>query len=142
LLLAICSGTSWYFLHKPVLTIDDLAVASEVVANGPNWTGDGVERHLEEQGLTVRAPARFKYRYLQQVDVVEIRGRRVARLTFRNDDQSASATVFIIDSTQFNVGHLRNQSGIEVRPGEGHQAGFTYVIHWVGNLLSLENDVN
>ena len=134
LLLAIGGGTSWYVLHRPVLTIDDVNWNIDTA-----WTPDSVEQHLKNQGLTVRAPDKFDYRYLQQVDVVEVRDRRVARLTFRNDD--ASATVFIVDAKQFNSEQLKDDTRVMIRVGGDQLAGFTYVILYSGNLQSLENQI-
>lgn len=136
-LVAFAVGTWLSFSSKPALTVDDVDAVMPNFAAG--WQRDAVEQHLEKQGLTVRAPDRFRYRYLQQVDVVVIHGRRVARLTFsRNDDQTASATVFIVGAAQFNVEKLKGLTGIEV---DDQRPDFWYVIQHSGNNLQpLEND--
>ena len=134
-----------FFRPKPVLTIDDVNASVGVIANVAEWDKETVERpHLEQHGLVVRAPDKFKYRFLQQVDIVEIHGRSVARLAFlRDDDQRTSAWVFIVGSTQFSgVDELKDPTAIEVRVGENQQAGFTYVIYHSGDLRWLENDFN
>lgn len=132
ILLAVIGSATWHYWPKPEIGARDIVAKSD-------WSKPQAEDYLREQGLNVVAPARFKYEYLRQVDVVVLHGRSVARLTFRNEEQTASAEVFILPAGRFDVdGDLRMQSGITIREGEDDQAGFIYIIHHSGNLQALE----
>jgi hypothetical protein len=133
-------GGAWVFWPKPELTNEDVKSYA-----GANWSKESVEHYFEGQGLKVRAPDKFMYQYLHQVDVVLINGRRVAKLTFvRSDDRAAFATVLIIDKTQFKVDDIDPKKEldtlIKVRFGEDESSQFIYVIHlrFRGDLESLE----
>ena len=74
-----------------------------------------VEAHFAELGFPVKVPRDFDYRFLERADIVEFKGRRVAKLTFSSidNDRTAIAYVLIISPRQFRTSNLpaRNIAG-------------------------------
>lgn len=133
-LLAI--GLYSYFLWSwPVVTGDDLAtfVAQE------EWNAERARQYLAEHGISVNLPPGFDGRYLRTVEIVEFKGRRVAKLGFlvRTDEGSASAIVLILPHHQFRVGSIADTTvpgwELEVR----RQDDCSYLIFFRGELNLL-----
>jgi hypothetical protein len=119
-LLLVGLGVAWYTQQGPRrVTGDDLNRFANVEA----WEKDKIERHFQEQGLTVQAPDDFNYEYLQSAEIVEFKGQRVAKLTFaRYDGDAAIASVLILPSRQFLIDQVVSTQ-LDVR-----QAGGFYYI--------------
>ena len=135
-LLALSGALAWHFWPAPALNIPDI---EHLVSLG-NMNEGQVEQHFADQGLPVTVPRDFDYRFLQHVDVVEFKGRRIAKLTFSwiDNERTALANVWIVSPQQFQTDDLpeRDMPGttsVRIR----HKDNFTYVIFYRGDLSSL-----
>jgi hypothetical protein len=133
LLLAV--GMSWYHWSRPVVTIDDLA---EIFVQEP-WDAERASRYLSEHGLSGSLPPDLDSGYLRTVEIVQMKGRQVAKLGYaRTDEQPASAIVLILPHNQFRT------DGIEATNVPGwdllilRQDGCTYLIFFRGQLERLK----
>jgi hypothetical protein len=131
---------------------------TELTAPDFHWvvvelTAETAEADLAARGLNVRVPAKFNYRLLQHVDVVEFKGHRVGKLTFAQFGGGASATVLILPHSQFHMNtetdfaeaDIPGSTSIRIRhapPADGDPRGdFIYVIFYRGNIASLERQL-
>jgi hypothetical protein len=135
LLLAIGGGVSWH-LHwsRPDVTSDDLAVMAAQDGLNPE---QAIE-YLAEHGLSVKFPPDFDYfRYLRTVEIVEFKGRRVAKLVLVRADEGVSASILILPNNQFRTNSILDTTvpgwTVEVR----RQDDCTYLIFFRGQLERL-----
>lgn len=93
-------------LHAPP-EIEPEDVQRFVFHQGNGYDAKQVEQFFADQGLKVRAPRIFRYEFLERADIVEFKGRRVAKLTFfrpdGGDERAASAEVLILSAHDFNL---------------------------------------
>ena len=136
ILIGATASVAWIVWPLPKITRDYLI--QEIVPD--NWSKEQVEEYFKEQGLLIQAPTDFNYQWLQQAEVVEFKGRRVAKLTFsRTDDKAAIAQVLIISSKQFRTNEIDSNEEIAgtTRIRIHHNPNFdefTYLIFYRGNL--------
>jgi hypothetical protein len=132
LLIAAAGASLWEFWPQPVFSI----------TREFGWTQEEAQQHLAKHGLDVPVPRQFRYRYLQNIDIVVINGRSVAKLTFLREDAAtfASAKVYIVDLRQFRIDDFKDES-IRVEPDQ-EASPFAYVIQYRGELDKLRPDLN
>jgi hypothetical protein len=123
-MLLVAIGGAWAFWPKPEFTVP---------VERSDWTQPEVQRYLNERGVTVPAPGKFKYGQLRQVDVVLIHGRPVAKLTFERND-GALAIVFFVDTKQFTLNE--DDPSIRILPVDGDEGRFKYLIRWQGGDIN------
>lgn len=132
LLLTLAGGLSWHHWSRPEVTIDDVM---EIAAQD-RWDAERAQQYLGNHGLSVRFPQDFDYRYLQTVEIVEFKGRRVAKLGFaRADEGSASANVLILPTHTFRTSRIADPAvpgwtSVEIR----REDDCTYLIFFRGQL--------
>lgn len=136
-LLTITGGLGWYYYLLPEITV---AYLQEYASRAKGWNEDQVEQYFDDHGMPVRAPRMFDYSYLRHVDIVELKGRRVAKLSFTRieNERIASADVLILSPRQFRMNDLPEMdaphfTSIRIR----HNDDFTYVMLYDGNLGDL-----
>jgi hypothetical protein len=122
-------GIVWTSVPKPDFIIG--------LQDNRTWNQDEVEHYLAEQGFPAKAAGNLKYDLLRQVDVILIKGRSVAKLTF--DDGVNSATVYIVD-TRRHTFNFNGDPSIRPLPTEdGSQ--FKYILHCRGDAHWLMQPV-
>lgn len=133
--LLIAASLTWYMRPLPKVSYDDVL---ELDQRGPGWSEEQVVKHFAERGLSVEAPSDFDPEWLRQLDVVEFKDRRVAKLTFQREfdqDRRVRADVLILPHSQFNVEQLRdgtfqNLNNLQILRKEN----YTYLIFYNGQL--------
>jgi len=140
-LLAVAGGIGWHYYVLPEITLSFL---QEYESRGKGWNEDQVEQYFAENGLRVRVPRRFDYDKLRHIDIVEVKGRRVAKLSFSRNDQerSASADVLILPPKQFNMIELPEMDAPQFTSIRIWHEDFTYIILCDGNLHALLRTLN
>ncbi|MBV8614229.1 MAG: hypothetical protein JOY66_10725 [Acetobacteraceae bacterium] len=104
LLLAIgAAGTAWALRPLPVV---DLDVANQLI-NGQPRDPDEVKQWYRERGIEMEPLRTFEHAYLWSLEVMELDGRRVAKLVFFNPDRAAIAQVIVLPAHQFNTQELK-----------------------------------
>src|SRR5262249_52040331 len=99
-------------------------------------TSAEAEAFFKEKGLNVRVPPAFDYRLLDHLDVIEFKGRRVAKLSF--SFANSNADVLILPAREFRTDALQQDNSIRIEPdGE-----FTYLIYVRGDLGDLRRAIN
>ncbi len=119
--LAVAGGIVWNSLPRPDFTIQQ---------DNRTWKRAEVDEYLVEQGFPAKAPSNLNYDLLRQVDVILIKGRPVAKLTFISDDGVNSATVYIVDTKHLNFNSNGDPSIRPLRAEDGSK--FLYIIHGRG----------
>ena len=106
-LVALGLSGSWYFWPNPRLSIDDI---QRIAQRGEEHaTPESVEAWFRERRLTMAAPREYDYTFLQSLEVVEFKGRRVPKLIFYRERSSRStmAEVLVLSTAQFQLGDLQ-----------------------------------
>ena len=144
-------SVGWYLRPLPIVTMNDVEKTVEL----NNWDKEKIQQYFKDHGLTVQISDKFDYQYLQHVEVVEFKGRRVAKLTLsRMDGDPAIANVLILPGKQFRMDEklqkdmvIPHTTWIEIRH-ERHSvdelhpdSDFTYFIFYRGRLDRLEHQV-
>lgn len=137
ILIAISGTLVWLQFQRPVVGFGDIEDAVH------NWDANTVRDYLKSQGLTAEGPESLDYRYLQHVDVVEFKGRRVGKLMFARNDRAASATVLILPKSEFRMDtekelyaqEVPHTTSISIR----HASNFVHVIFFRGDIRALEH---
>jgi hypothetical protein len=127
-------GTAWLTQPLPHVTIHDIQVADLDV--------DKVEEWYKNRGVDMVAWRQLDHTYLWAYDIVEIRRRRVARLTFCRDDNGhiAIAQVIVLRADRFNTTDL-HETGVNGKMStvfveRGSDPDWVYVICTTEGSLS------
>ena len=133
-LLAI--GLYSYFLWPlPVVTGDD--VRTFVVQE--EWNAERARQVLAEHGIVVNLPRDIDGRFLRTVEIVDFKGRRVAKLGYlvRAEEGSTSAIVLVLPHHQFRIGNIADTTipGWELKIDR--QDDCSYLIFFQGDLSPL-----
>lgn len=137
--IAIALSAWLYFAEqtRPAVTLEDIAF----YAIDGNLEADAAERELANRGVTVKVPRTlFDYAYLQNIDVIEFKGRRVAKLTFSRveSSQPATASVLILSREQFNLKELSaGHQPVNSRVLVHDEDGFASLVFYRGDLAHL-----
>jgi hypothetical protein len=138
--LLVAGTLGWVYRPLPEVGWSDL----EYVSSVDQWTEESVENYLQSNGALAKVPSYFEYRFLQDVDVVNFKGRRVGKLTFsRVTNNPAVAEVLILSKNQFRTDQLKNEQQIRgttvisIRDDSANPE-FTYVIFYRGDIKQLE----
>ena len=136
ILLVVTAGLSWQFWPKPEITRDYVMQ----MVSFHDWDKEQVEHFFAEQGLSVKAPGEFDYRFLQHVEIVQFKGKPVAKLTFsRTDDQTALVNVLILSTKQFRMHELEGDQDIPLTTWirvrhHPEDSEFTYLVFYRGQI--------
>jgi hypothetical protein len=134
ILLAVTSGVAWFFLPPPELHVADVEHVLSINKVG-NWDENSAKNYLKNLGMSDHVPGQFDYRYLQDVDVITIKGRSVARLTFAKADE-CKACVLILPWNQFRTNELHDDAtSIKIQRDEENKV--THLILFIGNIDPL-----
>jgi hypothetical protein len=103
-------------------------------------TAEAVDAWLgNELGAEVTAPREFNFNFLESVEISEVQGRKVARLTFlsRGDNRAALAHVYVLSTRQFKLldeTSIRSDThNIQVRR-DPRAPDFFYVVVYTSSL--------
>ncbi len=89
---------------------------------GSGWTIDQVDAYFREQGLDAKSPREFDYSLLQNIEIVVLHKRQVAKLTF--SDGQTKAHVLVLSHRQFRVPDSSDDPSMRLLTRDG----FSYVI--------------
>jgi hypothetical protein len=122
-LLLFAAGLAWH-LHGR--TIVDVSFVQNYTSLGRGWSEEEVEKYFDQQGLRVRVPREIDCsKYLQRIEVVVVKGRPVAKLSYAGSETEAD--LLILPAGQFRTDGLTpddpNLTPIQVR----HEGDFTYL---------------
>jgi hypothetical protein len=141
-MLAIIGGFVWWKSNNlPQITASDI---EEMVNLNSETSEARVEQYFnQKRGLNVHVPRRFNYEFLQHVEVVEFKGRRVAKLTFSRTAPMAIAEVLILSPQQFRLDGLQpnqiiNAGNSTVRVESEND--FVYLIFSRGDYGALRHE--
>ncbi len=114
-LLALGMGGAWAFWPSPRLSIDDITSIAD--RGEQHATPEAVEAWFREHRLTMAAPREYDYSYLQSLEVVEFKGRRVPKLIFYRErvGRATMAEVLVLSTAQFQLGDLQAFDRLAVR---------------------------
>jgi anti-sigma factor (TIGR02949 family) len=134
----IASGTAWYKLRVPSVTLDTVREFSEL---GAGWDEDRVQKYFADNGLRVVVPTDLDYANLRHIGIVEFQKQRVARLSFQAG--RVQAEVLILPHRQFGTDQLPSGDGHGFTDFQiVHKENFTYVIFYRGELDALRRPLN
>ena len=129
LVLIAVSGVVWYNSRPTVVTVADFEELLRPAI--PNGQADAAE-YFKKRGMNVSLPDDFDYDCLRGVDVVELKGKRVAKLSFvRGDDR---ADVIVLPHGQFLVNREEFPPSILIDT----KGNYTFVVYIRGNLKELK----
>lgn len=141
--LLIAASVTWYLRPLPKVSLDDVIALDQ---RGPNWSEANVEEFFAKEGLEVVVPSDLDYDALRQVEIVEFKKQRVAKLTFQREldqDRKVRADVLILPHRQFDVNDLRdgtfqNLNNLQILRKEN----YTYLIFFRGPLELVRRNMN
>jgi hypothetical protein len=132
-------AAAWAYRPLPEVNLQDLQfrIAQK------NWDEDAINAFFKDEGLQVKVPGFFDYQYVQHVDVIEFKDRRVGRLLFsRMENPAAVAELLILPKNRFKLDELmenRDEGQLtRVRIwNDAENPDFIYVICYRGNINEL-----
>jgi Putative zinc-finger len=136
--LLLVATLAWALRPLPEFTIYDLDYIRKV----DQLDEDAIEDRFEKQGVTAKVPRDLDYTYLQHVHIVEVKGRRVAKLSFSRPEKGANAEVLVLSNEQFRTSELRENGQIGGTTSiriwhEKDSPNFVYVAFFRGNINLL-----
>ena len=135
-LIAVAGGIAWQIRQPVEIAQEEIDKIRHTPDNRFVGKEDSVRAFLKNEGMDDVIPTQFNYDLLQGVDVVHIRGRRVAKLSFRMDHPACDAIVLILPQSKFRTTNvIENATSIKVEIDPTHPV--TYLILFNGNLERL-----
>lgn len=134
LMCALLGGTTWKYWAQPDVTVNDV---DEFGERG-GWTDEQVRDFFRRKGLIAEVPGEFSLENLRCMEVVEFKGKRVAKLSFQKEldnGQTAKADLVILPHRQFRIDkldaqELHNVTSVRIL----HTDGYTYLIYYRTSL--------
>jgi len=137
-LVAVAGGIAWQQRQPVEISQYEVDRFRMVLDHKRNWTLESVQEFLRNEGLGDVVPPQFDYKFLQSIDVVQIRGRRVAKLTFARFDEPCEAIVLILPQKEFRTTNVvQNPTAIKIETDATHPV--TYLILFNGPLERLHS---
>lgn len=141
LLCLIVAGTTWSFWPLPDVAMGDIDEFAQVeFGERGGWTDEQVKEFFLSKGLRIDVPGEFSFEHLRRIEIVEFKGRRVAKLSFvriLDNGQTATADLVILPHKQFRVDKkkveaqdLHNVTSIRIV----HKDGYTYLIFYRNSI--------
>jgi hypothetical protein len=132
-LLIAAGGIAWYVQRPINVAQRDLP---EFVIKDRSMDEKAVRDYLQTQGLIDAVPRPLNYQYLRDVEVIEFKGRRVAKLSFSRADEFCEAIVLVLPDRDFLTTRLEEDpTSLKVHPDETEPV--THVIMFRGSLHAL-----
>lgn len=119
-----------YYANRP--TEIDTSLLVNLAHEHAGMDADGADSFFKDRGLDIRSPREFDFSLLRNVEVIVVKSRRVAKLTFVARDESARVSVLVLPHREFRFtdGAKDIQADISVRFTSRDE--FTYVIYHEG----------
>jgi len=132
LIAAVTAGIIWQ-ARQPISVVQNDLEPSNFFVDHPHLNQDP-RAYLAKEGLPDVLPQQFDLRFLQYVEVVEFKGRRIAKLAFsRGNDR---AVVLILPAKHYRTTDLREDpTNLEIQYSEDRH--FIFLILFRGNLSAL-----
>jgi hypothetical protein len=103
ILLVVAGAGTWWFWPQPRFD----SVAADDVFNGKVGNSpDDVEKWYQSKGVDMAAWRQLNHDYLWSYDIIEFKGRRVAKLLFYRQDNRSIAQVIVLPRNRFNTSEL------------------------------------
>jgi hypothetical protein len=124
------------FLRLPanVTQADVDTILAAATKNG-EWDEDAAHAYLKAHGVPETVLPPFDFRYLQSVEAIGFKGRKVAKFVYTRGNDVA--TVFVLPAEQFRLADLE-ENPTNLKKIVDTERGVIYLILFRGNLGALQ----
>lgn len=135
IVLVASAWLAWSNLKPIDVLPSDVANLLGEVKGTETWDEAQVREFLKKNGLADAIPMQFDLAYLRDVEAIDFKGQRVARLKFSRADRFCAAAVLVLPK-RFRTGNLEeDRTSLKIDVDDSQPV--TYLIRFNGDLAAL-----